>query len=119
MVNDKNLQEKVIFIGSRKNPYPYYQMGDCVVLTSDFEGYPVVYIEALTLNKTIITTDVSDSKKDIDGEYGYVCSKDVNDIYEKMKAFIENGYQTDKNFEPEDFNKKIINKVENLINGED
>ncbi len=119
MVTDKNLQEKVIFIGSKKNPYPYYKMGDCVILTSDFEGYPVAYIEALTLNKTIITTDVSDSKKDIDGKYGYVCAKDINDIYDKMKLFIEKGYNDYQKFEPENFNKEIINKVEKLINGED
>ena len=55
-------------MGPKKNPYPYFKECDSVILTSNFEGYPVVYIESLVFNKPIITTDVSDSKKDIEGK---------------------------------------------------
>lgn len=118
-VNSLNLQEKIIFLGPKKNPYPYYNQCDAVILTSDFEGYPVVYIETLTLEKPIITTNVSDSKKDIDGKFGLVCEKNVDDIYEKMKYFIENRYTIKQKFNPEKFNNEIIKKVENIISEED
>lgn len=114
-VKNLGLEEKILFLGPKKNPYPYYKMCDSVILTSEFEGYPVVYIEALTLGKTIITTDVSDSKKDIEGKFGLVCEKNVEDIYEKMKYFIENGYTIKQKFNPEEFNEKIIKSVENII----
>ncbi len=118
-VKNIGLEEKILFLGPKKNPYPYYKMCDSVILTSEFEGYPVVYIEALTLGKPIITTDVSDSKKDIEGKFGLVCEKNVEDIYEKMKYFIENGYTIKQKFNPEEFNKKIIKTVENIISEED
>ena len=68
--------KNIIFMGSKKNPYPYLQKSDCLLMSSDFEGYPVVFIESLILGKTIITTDVSDSKIDIENKYGIVTRKD-------------------------------------------
>ena len=62
----------IIFLGTKKNPYPYLLKSDCLILSSDFEGYPVVFLESLILGKPIITTDVSDSKIDIKDKYGIV-----------------------------------------------
>lgn len=70
MVKDKKLENNIIFVGPQKNPYPYFKISDCVILTSDYEGYPVVFLESFILNKPIITTKVSDYK-DIEGKYGY------------------------------------------------
>lgn len=40
------IEEKVIFLGNRKNPEDYYQVMDIFVLPSFFEGMPGVLIEA-------------------------------------------------------------------------
>lgn len=117
-VKNLNLQDKIIFLGSQENPYPYYKQSDCLILTSEFEGYPVVYVEAMVLGKTIITTNVSDSVKDIKDRYGLVCEKNVDDIYMKMKYFINNGYQINEKFNPQEYNEKIIRKLENIIEGD-
>ena len=102
-------------MGPKKNPYPYFKKCDSVILTSNFEGYPVVYIESLVFNKPIITTDVSDSKKDIEGKYGIVCSKDVKQISKAMEEFINNGYEIKNKFDPEKYNNEIIKKIEDII----
>ena len=114
-VKDLNLEKEIIFLGPKKNPYPYFKKCDSVILTSNFEGYPVVYIESLVFNKPIITTDVSDSKKDIEGKYGIVCSKDVKQISKAMEEFINNGYEIKNKFDPEKYNNEIIEKVEDII----
>ena len=60
------LTDCVDMVGSQTNPYPYLNVSDCLVLTSDYEGFPVVYLEALILGKDIITTiPVSDDRIDI------------------------------------------------------
>ena len=46
MVKDKKLENNIIFVGPQKNPYPYFKISDCVILTSDYEGYPVVFLES-------------------------------------------------------------------------
>lgn len=117
MVKNYNLEANIIFIGRKKNPYPYFNICDCVLLSSEYEGYPVTLIESLTLNKPVITTDISDAKTDIENRYGMVTKKDSNSIYEAMKKFIENGYDVSQKFNPEEFNNNILKKLEEIING--
>lgn len=116
LVEKYNLQEKIEFLGAKKNPYPYMKLADTVLLTSDYEGYPVVFIEALILNKPIITTDVSDAMQDINNKYGKVIKKDENELYLAMKEFIQNGYEIEEKFDPEKYNKEITRKLKNIIN---
>lgn len=108
-------QKNIIFLGAKKNPYPYLKMSDCLLMSSQFEGYPVVFVEAQIMGKPIVTTNVSDSKKDIDGKYGIVVENSKEGVYEGMKEFLEHGFNS-QNFSPEEFNQKIINKLDNIIN---
>lgn len=114
LVKKENLQENIIFLGRKQNPYPYFNISDCVILTSDYEGYPVVFLESMILNKPIITTKVSDFE-DIEGKFGYTTEKTVEDIYEKMKLFIENGFEIKEKFDAEKYNNEIIEKLEKIF----
>ena len=114
MVKDKKLENNIIFVGPQKNPYPYFKISDCVILTSDYEGYPVVFLESFILNKPTITTKVSDYK-DIEGKYGYITSKQIDDIYEKMKEMIKNGYEIKESFDADKYNNDIIEKLEKIF----
>ena len=114
MVKDKKLENNIIFVGPQKNPYPYFKISDCVILTSDYEGYPVVFLESFILNKPIITTKVSDYK-DIEGKYGYITSKQIDDIYEKMKEMIKNGYEIKESFDADKYTNDIIEKLEKIF----
>lgn len=114
MVNSYNLEEQIIFLGRKQNPYPYFKISDCVILTSDYEGYPVVFLESMILNKPIITTKVSDYEE-IEGKYGYTTTKEIDDIYEKMKLFLEKGFEITEKFDAEKYNQDIIQKLEELF----
>ena len=114
MVNAHDLEKQIIFLGRKQNPYPYFKISDCVILTSDYEGYPVVFLESMILNKPIITTKVSDYEE-IEGKYGYTTTKEIDDIYEKMKLFIENGFEITEKFDAEKYNQDIIKKLEELF----
>ena len=90
LVEGYNLEEKVKFLGQKENPYPYIKMADYVILTSDYEGFPVIYLEALVLNTSIITTiKVSDDLIDI-SKNAFIISKDdkkiVNDVEQALKS---------------------------------
>lgn len=115
MVLEKGLGDKLIFCGAQKNPYPYFKISDCAIITSDYEGFPVVFIESFVLEKPIITTNVSDSKEQVEGKFGMVTEKSVEDIYEKMKLFMLRGYQMKEKFDPEVYNKQIIRKLEEIF----
>ena len=113
IVKNEGLENNIIFLGKKQNPYPYYKIADCVILTSDYEGYPVVFLESFVLNKPIITTKVSDYEE-IESKYGYTTTKDVVDIYIKMKMFIENGYEIKEKFDAQKYNENIIKKLKEI-----
>lgn len=114
MVKKYKLEKQIVFIGKKQNPYPYFKISDCVILTSDYEGYPVVFLESMILNKPIITTKVSDYE-DIEGKFGYTTTKETDDIYEKMKLFIENGFKIKEKFNAEQYNDNIMKKLEKIF----
>lgn len=106
--------KNIKFLGVKKNPYPYLKKSDCLLMSSDFEGYPVVFMESLILKKPIVTTNVSDSKKDIDAKYGIVVEKSEQGIYEGMKQYLEQGFEP-QTFSPEEYNKEILKKLDMII----
>ena len=86
VIKEKKL-DNIIMLGAKKNPYPYFKISDCFLLSSQFEGYPVVFVESEILGLPIITTDVSDSKKDIDGKFGQVVENSAKGVYRGMKNY--------------------------------
>ena len=89
-------------------------MADVLLMSSDFEGYPVVFIESEILEKPIITTNVSDSMKDIQNKFGIVVERSEDGVYLGMKELWEKGFVTNK-IDAEKFNQDILKKVEELI----
>ena len=117
MVNEYKLENNIIFLGKKQNPYPYFKLADSLILTSEYEGFPVVYLEAMILNLPIITTNVSDSIKIIKDKYGVVTRKDIDSIYEAMKKAIINGIDQKEKFDYKKYNQEIDEKLEKIING--
>ena len=95
------------FLGAKKNPYPYLAKSDCLLMSSDYEGYPVVFIESMILGKPIITTDVSDSKIDVQGKYGIIVEKSEDGVYSGMKEYLDKGFSSQK-FDAEKYNEEIL-----------
>ncbi len=74
-LKEYGLEEHVLFIGSRENPYAYMKKCDILVSTSRYEGKPIVLDEAKMLCKPIVVTNyptVADSVTH--GENGWVVS---------------------------------------------
>jgi len=103
-------------LGKKENPYKYLKHSTAFVLSSIREGYPVVFIEAMILNKPIITTNVSDAKKDIEGKFGIVVDNNDSSVYKGMKKFLEKGFKIKECFKYEEFNKDLIIKTFKVYN---
>lgn len=114
LTKELDLEDRVIFLGFIKNPYPYYKISDTVILSSDYEGYPVVFSEALALNKPIITTDVSDAKLIIGDKYGIIVDRDEKSIAIGMESML-NGKFKFKKFNIDKFNKEVLDKINDIL----
>lgn len=117
-VKKYKLENRIIFTGLKNNPYPYYKIADCFILTSNFEGYPVVFNESLVTNIPIITTDVSDAKEDINKKYGSVIKDNSQSLYKTMKKYIINKEKIKQPFDYVKFNNNSMNLIERMINNE-
>lgn len=72
LVNNYNLADNVVLLGSKINPLPYIKRADCFVLTSQFEGKPVVIEEAKILHTPVIVTEYSSAKIQVTSNIGVV-----------------------------------------------
>ena len=87
LVEKLELSGHVEMTGASSNPYQYLSRADCLVLSSDYEGFPVVYYEALVLGKDIITTiPVSDEQISI-ADCGAVTDKTPEALASAMIAY--------------------------------
>jgi glycosyltransferase involved in cell wall biosynthesis len=64
--------DSLIMPGFALDPWPYYVSADLFVLSSDYEGYPLVLIEALLSGLNIVSTDCQSGPREIldGGRYG-------------------------------------------------
>lgn len=115
VVNKYNMEKEIIFLGRKKNPYPYLKMSDCTILSSDYEGYPVVFVESMVLNKPIITTDVSGADAIKKERYAIITDKKPEAICKTMEQFIENRFEINNQFNPEEYNREILAKLEKIF----
>ncbi|WP_297599206.1 glycosyltransferase family 4 protein [uncultured Cetobacterium sp.] len=95
-VNDIKMQEYVDcglieYLGHRKDVDRVINDSDCVVLPSYREGISKVLMEAASMEKPIIATDVTGCKEIVDdGVNGYLVKvKDSDDLAFKLEKFIK------------------------------
>ncbi len=67
----------MILVGFDANPYKYMAHAEFQVMSSDYEGYPLVLIEALSLGCPIVSTDCPTGPREIirHGENGLLVEK--------------------------------------------
>jgi glycosyltransferase involved in cell wall biosynthesis len=78
----------VEYLGRVDDVQPYMHQADCIVLPSYREGTPRSLLEAASLAKPIITTDVPGCKETVvNGENGFLCeAKNPLDLANKMES---------------------------------
>lgn len=89
LVKDHNLQDSFVFLEADPNPYTYIDQCDLYVQPSRYEGYCITLLEAKTLNKPIITTDVNGAKEQIvNGKTGLIVGIDEYEIFKAIKRLL-------------------------------
>ena len=89
-IRNHHLQNHLILLGAKANPYPYFKNCDVYVQTSRQEGWGISLVEARLFNKPVVTTE-------------------FKTVWNQMVQ-MKNGIVTD--FEPEN----VADAIERLIN---
>jgi len=87
---DLGLQDKIRFLGHRKDVDKIMQISQMFVLSSAWEGFPYVIIEALANGLPIVATDVGGvSEGVLDNKTGYLVPPDDDNVLaEKIGALL-------------------------------
>ena len=88
-VDQYGLQQYVHFLGYQKNPYKYLKDMDLLLSMSKQEGFPGVYVEALSLGIPFVSTDVGGAEElSQAGRFGKIINTDEQAAEEIIK-YIE------------------------------
>ncbi|WP_456440376.1 glycosyltransferase [Psychroserpens sp.] len=93
-----NLHDDVIFKGFSVNPYPYVKQALFTLLSSRFEGFPMIIPESLSLETPVISVNCQSGPNEVlkNGFNGLLVeNNNVNALAEAMNSFIfdKNLYQ--------------------------
>jgi len=76
-------------LGSQNNPYPYIKAANYFLLSSYYEGYGMVLVEAKILNKYIIITDTAAREALLDYPNSKILPNTEEGLYNGLKEIIE------------------------------
>lgn len=62
LVKELGIEKKVVFEGAQ-DPFPFYKAADLLMLTSHYEGYGLVVVEALAAGCPVVSYDVGFAKE--------------------------------------------------------
>lgn len=116
IIQKEQCQETIKLLGAKENPYPYIKKADYFALLSNYEGYPMVLLEAQILGKYILITDTAAKETIKEYEESKIFENTEQGIYKGLKEVLENTDNIKKTEKSKEYNnEQIIKKVEQLI----
>lgn len=121
-ISEYKMQDKVIILGKKSNPYPYFMECDFYIQPSRYEGNAVTVNEALILGKLVAITNYATAKSQINnGENGVIVPLENKKCAKALADFINDVELQEKilnNVKNSDFSKsEEINKLYRFIGG--
>lgn len=119
-IDEFGMQDRVILLGKKNNPYPYFKACDFYIQPSRYEGNAVTVNEALILGKPVAITNYATAASQInDGEDGVIVPLENRECAEGLMRFVrdkELQKRIIENIKKTDYSKSgEINKLYNLI----
>nr|WP_281250372.1 glycosyltransferase [Virgibacillus siamensis] len=108
LIKEYDLEDAVYLVGHKSNPF--YLMGQCsaFVLSSHYEGHPLVLLESLTLGLHTISTDITASRYVLeDGKYGKLVENSVAGLVSGMESVIQTNEEPTR-FDVNRFNEEAM-----------
>jgi glycosyltransferase involved in cell wall biosynthesis len=124
MVNEKKLQNNILFLGEKNNPFIWMKYARLFVFSSKNEGFGMVIVEAMAVNTFVISSDCKVGPKEIleNGKNGDLFTVgDYKELSTKIsKALNNENYRQNKILNAKnriiEFDKdKVMDELINLL----
>lgn len=91
-IKEEKLEKNIQLVGFQKNPYIYMAESKVFLLTSDWEGFGLVAVEALTLGLPCVVSNVGGLKEIVNNKCGELCINNNEYVNEIFKLLNDNNY---------------------------
>lgn len=124
IVKNYNLDDKIKFLGNKKNPYIWMKNAKLFVTTTYGEGLPTTYIESMICGTPVLSYDSPTGPKDIlgMGKYGALVKKGEKEEFAiELKNLLQNPeiidrYRVDMKEKLNEFKiEKIISEFDKIL----
>lgn len=108
------IEQSIVFLGYKENPYKYFSKSNVYVLSSVFEGFPNALVEAMSCGLPVVAADCPSGPREI-----LSSTFDINEDFKGIK-YSEYGILTQRmsakeNYEPSILEKDDIHLAEGII----
>jgi glycosyltransferase involved in cell wall biosynthesis len=88
-ISELNLTDNVVLVGYSDSVHDYYRAADAFVLSSKYEGFPNVAIEAMAFGLALISTKVPGVDEFlVDGKNGFLMEENPKSISDSILRFL-------------------------------
>ena len=121
LANELGIESRVRFIGYQSNPYSYMREADSLVLSSEYEGFPNVVLEAGVCGLPVVSYSCAGGVAEIidDGVNGFlVKDKNINSLVNGIEKIREHKFDSTeiKKRIREKYNKNlIVNRYQKIL----
>ncbi|TFC10422.1 glycosyltransferase [Cryobacterium algoritolerans] len=88
LITELGLSTAIVLTGHQHNPYAVMAASDCFVLSSDYEGQPMVLLEALILDLPVVTVAFGSAGDALPTGVGLTVPATDDGLADGMRAFL-------------------------------
>ena len=112
MCRSYGLENDIIFLGQRENPYPYFKSADLALVPSYDEAAPMVFGEAAAFGTPILSTATISARELVEEKgLGTVCENSDEGIKNALRKILDNPQSLN-----DDLRKKRVENAEQSAN---
>lgn len=96
LAEELGLGDRIVFAGFQPDPTPFYRTADVFVLSSNYEGFGNVIVEALAAGTPVVSTDCPSGPAEIlaGGNYGLLVPvEDAPSMTEAIRTVLASAYE--------------------------
>ncbi|MFF2287831.1 CDP-glycerol glycerophosphotransferase family protein [Peribacillus butanolivorans] len=105
IIDELDLNHSIHLLGQLENPFSFMEKCDCFVLSSHYEGQPMVLLEAMTLGMKIMATDIVANRTVLEnGKYGLLVENSINGLEKGLSTMASNANAKLEKFDYHQYN---------------
>ena len=114
VADELGLADAVVLTGQQANPFAILAACDVFLLSSDYEGQPMVILEALVLGLPVVTTAFGSVRSALPEGVGLVVDQDVDALAEGLRAALRHEVPTGP-FDADGYNAEVMSELYRAI----